>query len=576
MDRPRIITKLKEIKFKAGGKIYQITEELGRGGNGVAFLCQDAKKQKIVTKVYLPPDTRDLDQKALERFEKEVAITAKLRHPNIVSSLGSGTLTLGTYCVPYYLMPLAAGTLRKEIRSDTDPAQIEKKLRTFLQAAFGIICLHSHGIVHRDLKPENILISRDGVPWIADLGIAHVNPDFVTVGLKTIESERLLNRDYYAPEQRLGNATEVDARADIYALGCIFYEMLTSIPPVRTSVPKLSSVSRAFEPFEPIWARMTAWDPNDRYQTLEAALEDMFVCFGWVLASLKGAAGLQHPDLSTMVKLLKTANEAQRQRGVELAVRLGKSALTDLHELAGHGKRDVRNSCARALGLIRDDSSIQILMAGLQGNSDKATRFRPSTDTAAEALGRYSPDKRLAVLNQLKTPIRPTQLLAILGEMQGKEVYETALSLRKKGLLLIDWAETDFQVFIVVDEERAWSEIKELLNGDNDLQIEHVLPLLSQKKHLKLLSEWIEKGANSSWHFDDQMRFISNAETDPKTKINLFEKVSSNILNYQSSFKKRDQFLARLKTLIRSQRQALNNRKKTIKVEPVNQFPRKN
>ena len=62
---------------------------------------------------------------------------------------------------------------------------------------------------------------------MADLGIAHVNPDFVTVGLQTIESERLLNRDYYAPEQRFGKATAVDHRADIYALGCIFYEMLT-------------------------------------------------------------------------------------------------------------------------------------------------------------------------------------------------------------------------------------------------------------------------------------------------------------------------------------------------------------
>ena len=229
-----------------------------------------------------------------------------------------------------------------------------------------------------DLKPENILISRGGAPWVADLGIAHVNPDFVTVGLQTIESERLLNRDYYAPEQRFGKATAVDHRADIYALGCIFYEMLTSIPPVRTNAPKLSVISRAFEPFEPIWARMTAWEADARYQTLEDALEDLSVSFGWVLASLKGAASLQNPDIPTMVKLLRTSNEAQRQRGVDLAVRLGKSALLDLHELAGHGKRDVRNSCARALGLIGEDSSIPILVAGLYGNSDKPTRFRPS------------------------------------------------------------------------------------------------------------------------------------------------------------------------------------------------------
>jgi serine/threonine-protein kinase len=455
MDRSRVIEKLNDIEFKIGDESYRIVRELGRGGNGVAFLCQNAKNQKVVAKVYLPPDKRDLDEKALERFEKEVALTARLKHPNIVPSLGSGSVTLGTYRLPYYMMPQAAGTLRNEIRNDSDPIQIEKKLRMFLRAAFGVVCLHAHGIVHRDLKPENILIGRDGSPWVADLGIAHVNPDFVTVGLQTIESERLLNRDYYAPEQRFGKATAVDRRADIYALGCIFYEMLTSIPPVRTNAPKLSLISSAYEPFEPIWARMTAWDADARYQTLEDALEDLSITFGWVLASLKGAAGLQNPDMATMVKLLKTANEAQRQRGVDLAVRLGKSALQELHELAGHGKRDVRNSCARALALIGDDSSIPILVAGLYGNSDKPTRFRPSTDTAAESLTQFSSEKRLAALRLIKNPIRQMQVQTILTGMQGNEAYEAVLDLRKRGLLLVDWSETDLQVLLAIDEERA-------------------------------------------------------------------------------------------------------------------------
>ena len=149
-----------------------------------------------MAKVYVPPDSRDLDEKALERFENEIALTEKLRHPNIVPSLGLGAATVGAYRLPFYLMPQATGTLRNQIRNDTDPAQIERKLRMFLRAAYGVACLHSHGIVHRDLKPENILMTKNGNPWVADLGIAHVNPDFVSVGLKTIESERLLNRRF--------------------------------------------------------------------------------------------------------------------------------------------------------------------------------------------------------------------------------------------------------------------------------------------------------------------------------------------------------------------------------------------
>jgi serine/threonine protein kinase len=551
MDRSRVIEKLNDFEFKIDDEPYRIVRELGRGGNGVAFLCQNTKNQKVVTKVYLPPDKRDLDEKALERFEKEVSLTARLKHPNIVPSLGSGSVTLGTYRLPYYMMPQAAGTLRNEIRNDSDPIQIEKKLRMFLRAAFGVACLHAHGIVHRDLKPENILISREGSPWIADLGIAHVNPDFVTVGLQTIESERLLNRDYYAPEQRFGKATAVDRRADIYALGCIFYEMLTSIPPVRTNAPKLSLISSAYEPFEPIWARMTAWEAEARYQTLEDALEDLSVTFGWVLASLKGAAGLQHPDMSTMVKLLKTANEAQRQRGVDLAVRLGKSALSALHELAGHGKRDVRNSCARALALIGDDSSIPILVAGLYGNSDKPTRFRPSTDTAAESLSQYPSEKRLAALRLIKNPIRQTQVQTILTGMQGNEAYEAVLDLRKRGLLLVDWSETDLQVLLAIDEDRAWPEVRALLNGDNDFKIQHILPLLSPTKRLSLLTGWIERDSNYTWYYEDQMRLIAETETDPETKIELLEKVRTNIKEHTGTFKKRDQFLSRVDKMLK-------------------------
>jgi serine/threonine protein kinase len=473
MDRARIIERLKE--FKVDNEIYRAIRELGRGGNGVALLCQGSRNRKAVAKVYIPPDNRDLDDKALERFENEITLTTRLKHPNIVPSLGSGVVAIGTYRLPFYLMPEAAGTLRNEIRSDSDPAQIEKKLRTFLRAGFGVLCLHAHGVIHRDLKPENILISREGTPWVADLGIAHINPDFVTVGLQTIESERLLNRDYYAPEQRFGKATLVDRRADIYALGCIFYEMLTSIPPVRTNAPKLSMISKALEPFEPIWARMTAWEATARYETLEDALEDMAVCFGWVLASLRGAAGLQHPDVATMLKLLRCSNESRRQRGIDLAVRLGKSALPELHELAGHGKRDVRNSCARALGLIGDESSIPILVAGLYGNAEKPRNFRPSTDTAAEALAQHPAERRLAALKLIKSPVRPRQVQTILAGLKGTEAFDAVFDLRQRGFLLVDWAETDLEALVPTDEERSWPEVEKLVAEHNDLPIKSLL-----------------------------------------------------------------------------------------------------
>lgn len=200
MDRSRILKQIKAKGILSHGKILKVLKPLGEGGNGAALLCKTEDGQEVVVKVYLPPDKRDLDERALARFENEVKITKKIRHPNVVRALDSGKLTLGAYSLPFYVMPRAAKTLREFTNShNNNPLEIESRMRLFLRAALGVACLHSHGIVHRDLKPENVLIGKNGSPWVADLGIAHVNPDFVSVGIKTIASERLLNRDYYAP-----------------------------------------------------------------------------------------------------------------------------------------------------------------------------------------------------------------------------------------------------------------------------------------------------------------------------------------------------------------------------------------
>jgi serine/threonine protein kinase len=102
-------------------------------------------------------------------------------------------------------MPQAGSTLRSIIGRPLDADRVQGIARLFVQACLGVSCLHTHHVIHRDLKPENILISRDGSAWIADLDIAHIDPGFVSVGLRTMAAEKLLNRDYYAPEQRFGD-----------------------------------------------------------------------------------------------------------------------------------------------------------------------------------------------------------------------------------------------------------------------------------------------------------------------------------------------------------------------------------
>ena len=116
MDRNRIIKAISAASIKADGArtTFGVGTELGRGGNGAAFLVRSAHKE-LVAKFYVPPDSRDLDQSAYKRFHREIALASKVRHPYVVASEGVGTVRVGSYEIPFYLMRRATGTLRDQI-----------------------------------------------------------------------------------------------------------------------------------------------------------------------------------------------------------------------------------------------------------------------------------------------------------------------------------------------------------------------------------------------------------------------------------------------------------------------------
>ncbi len=443
MDRSRLIREIiqKGISFQA--EKLKVIKELGRGGNGVAFQCINALGETVVAKIYIPPDNRDLDSQSLARFEREIKLSTTLQHPNVIRALASGVLRVGAYSLPFYTMPLAPKTLTDFIKPWKDADDLAILFRLFLKAARGVVFLHSNGVVHRDLKPGNILVAGDGTPWVADLGIAHVNPEFVSGTLETIEKERLLNRDYYAPEQRFGSAKQVDHRADIYALGCILYELLMGMPPVRNNSPSLGTRDPALDSLDPILDRMMAYSATERYQTLEDAVDDLAIQFGWALATLKGERPLTNRDIPAMLKLLKSSNEAHRRRGIELARELGKDGLGALHDLLGHNRRDIRDAAALALGEIGDQSSLQYLTSALYGNSTKASTFRPSSEAASLAIAQYPKDIRLRICSEITQLVRPWQILQILKGVHSEDAFAAVSKLVGRKLLLLDWAESE-------------------------------------------------------------------------------------------------------------------------------------
>lgn len=136
-------------------------------------------------------------------------------------------------------------------------------------------------------------------------------------------------------------------------------------------------------------------------------------------------------------------------------MRLNKAAVPELHTMLGHGRREVRKAAAMALGRIGDTGSIPFLVGGLYGNADKASRFRPTTDSATDAIALYPNSDRLRAIGLISQPIRPSQSEIILKGLPKPEAYDAAVHLFESGRVLFDWGEHKTAILVNIDEERA-------------------------------------------------------------------------------------------------------------------------
>jgi len=215
------------------GKRYQVEREIGRGGMATVYAARDLQHDRLVAVKVL---NEDLSHGfGVERFQREIAITAKLSHPNILALHDSGEMNGRLY----YVTPFIAGeSLRERLERDRhlaipDAVGIARAVAAALEHA------HAHGIIHRDIKPENVLLA-DGHPIVADFGIARALASGADARI-TSTGVSLGTPAYMSPEQSAGEP--IDARTDIYSLGCVLYEMLAGEPPftgptVQTVVAK--------------------------------------------------------------------------------------------------------------------------------------------------------------------------------------------------------------------------------------------------------------------------------------------------------------------------------------------------
>ena len=201
---------------------YAIERELGAGGMATVYLAEDLKHhRKVAVKVLRPELAAAIGP---ERFLREITITAQLNHPHILPLLDSGEEN----GFLYYVRPYMQGESLRDLLNREKQLSVDDAVKLAREVADALNSAHRRDVVHRDIKPENILIE-DGHAVVADFGIARA--------IDAAGSEQLTETGlaigtpfYMSPEQASGSR-DLDGRSDIYALGCVLYEMLAGQPP---------------------------------------------------------------------------------------------------------------------------------------------------------------------------------------------------------------------------------------------------------------------------------------------------------------------------------------------------------
>jgi serine/threonine-protein kinase len=257
---------------------YTIERELGRGGMATVYFARDLKHdRRVALKVLHPELAATLGP---ERFEREIKLAARLQHPHILTVFDSGDAAGQLW----YTMPFVEGEALRERLARERQLPLDDALQITREVADALGYAHSQGVIHRDIKPENVLLSR-GHALVADFGVARA--------LQSAAGERLTATGmavgtpaYMSPEQASAER-DLDARSDLYSLGCVLYEMLAGEPPYTGPSAQAVLAKRFSEPIphirtlresvpeviEQAVRKALAKAPVDRYSSVAAFTE---------------------------------------------------------------------------------------------------------------------------------------------------------------------------------------------------------------------------------------------------------------------------------------------------------------
>ncbi|TET37142.1 MAG: serine/threonine protein kinase [Planctomycetota bacterium] len=259
---------------------YDIKDRIGAGGMGTVYRALQRSLRKTVALKVLPPQLAENEQ-FVQRFLREAKSQAKLNHPNVVQVLDAGEAA-GVY---YFAMEYVEGDTCAKIVRKTGPMGEKRALDIAIQIVKALEHAEKHGLVHRDIKPDNIMLTPDGIAKLCDLGLVKTtNAD----SKLTVQGIAMGTPHYISPEQARGRV-DIDIRADVYSLGITLYYIMTGRLPFKGKTPgevMRKHISELFRIPKNIFSKMsggiarvilkmTAKDPNDRYQSTSELRKDL-------------------------------------------------------------------------------------------------------------------------------------------------------------------------------------------------------------------------------------------------------------------------------------------------------------
>jgi len=263
---------------------YVLLDRLAASRTGPVYKAQHRTLGRIVAIKLLSSAATALPEK-LERFRRKVKVLGRLNHPNLVAAYDAGQRE----GIHYLIMEYVDGQDLRAMLIQQGPLPVDCAVDYVAQAAAGLGCAHAQGVFHRNVKPSNLLVDRRGVVKVIGLGLARIDSgmagDEAPPGEITRQGRVLGTAEYMAPEQAL-DSHRVDARADIYALGCVLYTLLAGQPPYPSRTLQEQILAHREAPIPSLAARrpdvpasldavvqtMLAKLPDDRYASMDEVI----------------------------------------------------------------------------------------------------------------------------------------------------------------------------------------------------------------------------------------------------------------------------------------------------------------